>query len=76
MLVPDPNYVRGRGARLAKPRAGEEGVADNVPVTLPYADANYRSLRWGWRHGARDPRQPAAPGNGALALHVLEVMEV
>jgi predicted dehydrogenase len=57
--------------KIGKPRAEQW---DDVPVTLPYADANYRSL------GVADMAY-AILGNrphrasGALALHVLEVME-
>jgi predicted dehydrogenase len=70
MLVPDPNWFGGE-VKIGKPRAEQW---DDVPVTLPYADANYRSL------GVADMAY-AILGNrphrasGALALHVLEVME-
>ena len=70
MLVPDPNMFGGE-VKTAKPRAAEW---DDVPVKLPYADANYRSL------GVADMAY-AILGNrphrasGDLALHVLEVME-
>jgi predicted dehydrogenase len=69
MLVPDPNMFGG-AVKVAKPRAE---WAD-VPVTLPYADANYRSL------GVADMAHAILSGrahraSGELALHVLEVME-
>jgi predicted dehydrogenase len=48
MLVPDPNFFAGP-VKTAKPRAEEW---EDVPITLPYADANYR---------ARHPERPAAP---------------
>ncbi|MBN9304930.1 MAG: oxidoreductase [Devosia sp. 67-54] len=70
LQVPDPNAFGGE-VKLAKPRAE---TWDDVPVKLPYADANYRSL------GVADMAY-AILGNrphrasGALALHVLEVME-
>ncbi|RYE08378.1 MAG: Gfo/Idh/MocA family oxidoreductase [Hyphomicrobiales bacterium] len=70
MQVPDPNMFGGE-VKLAKPRAPEW---DDVPVKLPYADANYRSL------GVADMAYAILSGrphraNGDLALHVLEVME-
>ena len=40
MLVPDPNMFERRGEDRKAPR----GDWDDVPITLPYADANYRSL--------------------------------
>jgi len=40
MQVPDPNAFGGE-VKTAKPRADHW---DDVPVTIPYADANYRSL--------------------------------
>jgi predicted dehydrogenase len=69
MLVPDPNNFGGE-VKVARPR----GEFEPVPVTLPYADANYRSL------GVADMAY-AILGNrphrasGDLALHALEVME-
>ena len=57
--------------KIAKPRAEEW---DDVPVTLPYADANYRSLGVAdMAHAILDNRPHRA--SGELALHVLEVME-
>jgi predicted dehydrogenase len=70
MLVPDPNWFGGE-IKLARPRA--EGW-DDVPVTLPYADANYRSLGVAdMAYAILNDRPHRA--SGALALHVLEVME-
>lgn len=70
LLVPDPNWFGGE-VKIARPRAQEW---DSVPVTLPYADANYRSL------GVADMALGIVNGrphraSGELALHVLEVME-
>jgi predicted dehydrogenase len=70
MLVPDPNWFGGE-VKIAKPRAEQW---DDVPVKLPYADANYRSL------GVADMAHAILSGrphraSGELALHVLEVME-
>jgi predicted dehydrogenase len=70
MLVPDPNMFGGE-VKIAKPRAESW---DDVPVKLPYADANYRSL------GVADMAHAIISGrphraSGELALHVLEVME-
>ncbi len=70
MLVPDPNWFGGE-VKIAKPRAE---AWDDVPVKLPYADANYRSL------GVADMAHAILSGrphraSGDLALHVLEVME-
>jgi predicted dehydrogenase len=70
MLVPDPNWFGGE-VKVAKPRA--EGW-DLVPVTLPYADANYRSLGVADMAAAILDNRPHR-ASGDLALHVLEVME-
>ena len=70
MLVPDPNWFGGE-VKIAKPRAESW---DDVPVTLPYADANYRSLGVAdMAHAILTARPHRA--SGELALHVLEVME-
>jgi predicted dehydrogenase len=70
LLVPDPNHFGGE-LKLAKPRAENW---ETIPVSLPYADANYRSLGVADMAAAiRDNRLHRA--SGALALHVLEVME-
>jgi len=70
MLVPDPNWFGGE-VKIARPRAE---AWDDVPVTLPYADANYRSLGVAdMAYGILNDRPHRA--SGELALHVLEVME-
>ena len=70
MLVPDPNMFGG-DVKIARPRAESW---DDVPVTLPYADANYRSLGVAdMAHAITRDRPHRA--SGELALHVLEVME-
>lgn len=69
MLVPDPNAFGGE-VKVAKPRAKFE----DVPVTLPYADGNYRSIGVAdMAYGILANRPHRASGD--LALHVLEVME-
>jgi predicted dehydrogenase len=70
MQVPDPNRFAGP-VMVAKPRAESW---DDVPVKLPYADANYRSLGVAdMAYAILNDRPHRA--NGELALHVLEVME-
>lgn len=70
MLVPDPNRFEGP-VQIAKPRAAEW---DDVPITLPYGDQNYRSLGLAdMAHAILTNRPHRA--SGELALHVLEVME-
>ncbi len=70
MLIPDPNWFGGE-VKVAPPRADDWTP---VEVTLPYADGNYRSLGVAdMAAGIRDNRPHRA--SGALALHVLEVME-
>ncbi len=69
LLVPDPNRFGGPVHFL--PLRGEW---QEIPVTAPYADGNFRGI------GAADLAAGAAAGrphraSGALALHVLEVME-
>jgi predicted dehydrogenase len=69
LIVPDPNMFGGE-VKIARPRAEWEPVA----VTLPYADANYRSLGLAdMAHAILSNRPHRA--SGELALHVLEVME-
>lgn len=69
LIVPDPNHFGGE-LRLAPPR----GEWEEVPVTLPFADANYRSLGLAdMAHAILEARPHRA--SGALALHVLEVMQ-
>ena len=70
VLVPDPNMFGGE----VKTRAPSTKRWRKVPVTLPYADANYRSLGVAdMAHAILDGRPHRA--SGELALHVLEVME-
>ena len=69
LLVPDPNWFGGE-VSIAKPRAEWE----DVPVLLPYADANYRSLGVADMACAILDNRPHR-ASGDLALHVLEVME-
>jgi predicted dehydrogenase len=69
LIVPDPNRFGGE-VQLARPRAEWE----DVPVTEPYADTNYRSLGLADMALAIVQDRPHR-ASGALALHVLEVME-
>ena len=69
MLVPDPNFFKGPVEVLKK-----GGEFTDHPVTLPYADGNYRSLGLAdMAYAIRTDRPHRA--SGSLALHVLEVME-
>ena len=69
LIVPDPNMFGGE-VKVAAPR----GDWEVVPVTLPFADGNYRSLGVAdMALAIRDNRPHRASGD--LALHVLEVME-
>ena len=69
LIVPDPNRFAGPVEYLKK-----GGQFEDQPVTLPYADGNYRSLGVAdLAHAIRSNRPHRA--NGDLALHVLEVME-
>ena len=69
LAVPDPNYFGGDIQYLKK--GGEwQGVA----TVMPYADGNYRSLGVADMALAIRQNRPHR-ANGALALHVLEVME-
>jgi predicted dehydrogenase len=69
LLVPDPNMFGGE-VKIAMPR----GEWQTVPVSLPFADANYRSLGVAdMAHAILSDRPHRA--SGELALHVLEVME-
>ena len=70
MQVPDPNHFGGE-VKVAKPRAESW---EDVPVQLPYADANYRSLGVADMAYAILNNRPHR-ASGDLALHVLEVME-
>jgi predicted dehydrogenase len=70
MQVPDPNMFGGP-VTIAAPRAT---AWTDVPVRAAYADANYRSLGVAeMAHAILAGRPHRA--SGALALHVLEVME-
>jgi predicted dehydrogenase len=69
LIVPDPNRF---GGTIEVAQAGQSW--EELPTEHPYADGNYRiigvaDLAQAIRHG----RQHRA--SGALALHVLEVME-
>jgi predicted dehydrogenase len=70
LIVPDPNMFGGE-VKVAKPRAEAWEV---IPTTLPYADANYRSLGLADMAHAIVANRPHR-ASGDLALHVLEVME-
>ena len=69
LAVPDPNIF---GGPVDMARAGQDWQA--MPLSHGFADANYRSL------GVADMAQALRSGrphraSGALAMHVLEVME-
>ncbi|MCF1743938.1 Gfo/Idh/MocA family protein [Paradevosia shaoguanensis] len=69
LIVPDPNNFGGE-VKLKRPGSDWE----DETVALPYADGNYRSLGVAdMAHGILADRPHRA--SGALALHVLEVME-
>jgi predicted dehydrogenase len=71
LIVPDPNFFGG-DVKLKRRGAGQEWT--QIPVELPYADGNYRSLGVAdMAYGILNNRPHRA--NGDLALHVLEVME-
>lgn len=70
LIVPDPNLFGGE----LKTRKPTEKEWQPVEVSLPYADANYRSLGLAdMAHALLSGRPHRASGD--LALHVLEVME-
>lgn len=70
VLVPDPNMFGGE----VKTRAAGEKDWTIINSTLPYADANYRSLGVAdMAHAILEGRPHRASGD--LALHVLQVME-
>ncbi len=70
LIVPDPNFFGGEVQYL---RRGEKTWAA-MPVDLPYADGNYRSIGLAdMAYAIRNDRPHRASGD--LALHVLEVME-
>lgn len=69
LIVPDPNHFGGQIQHLKK-----GGDWREVETTMPYADGNYRSIGLAdMAHALRSHRPARA--SGALALHVLEVME-
>jgi predicted dehydrogenase len=69
LIVPDPNHFGGQIERAAP---GGEWMP--VETTHPYADGNHRSIGVAdLAHAIRHNRPHRA--SGALALHVLEVME-
>ena len=70
LLVPDPNMFGGE----IKTRTPVEKDWRSVPVTLPFADGNYRSLGVADLAAAILDNRPHR-ASGDLALHVLEVME-
>ncbi len=69
LIVPDPNYF---GGKIEFAAAGEDW--QEIPARPLYADGNYRSLGLAdMAKAIRDGRPHRA--SGALALHVIEVME-
>ncbi len=69
LVVPDPN---GFGGEIEFARAKDKWV--KLKSEFPYGDANYRSIGLAdMAHAIRTNRPHRA--SGALALHVLEVME-
>ncbi len=69
LVVPDPNHFGGQIERAAT-----GGEWERAATRAAYADANYRSIGVAdMAHAIRDERPHRA--SGALALHVLEVME-
>lgn len=69
LIVPDPNHFGGQIEYLKK-----GGVFENRDTLNPYADGNYRSLGVADMAYAIRLNRPHR-ANGALALHVLEIME-
>jgi len=69
LIVPDPNYF---GGQIERAEAGGDWTP--VATQAAYADGNYRSIGVAdMAHAIRDNRPHRA--SGALAFHVLEVME-
>jgi predicted dehydrogenase len=69
LVVPDPNRFGGKIEF-----AGEKDKWQPLKADMPYADGNYRSIGLAdMAHAIRSKRPHRA--SGALALHVLEVME-
>ena len=69
LLVPDPNFFGGEVSFLAR-----GGDWTDVPVELPWATGNHRSLGLADMAAAIGDGRPHR-ASGTLALHVLEVME-
>ena len=69
LIVPDPNYFGGQIEFAARRRR----VA-RIPTRHAYADGNYRSIGLADMAQAIRANRPHR-ASGALALHVLEVME-
>lgn len=69
LIVPDPNRFGGRVELLPK-----GGTWSEVPVDLPWADGNYRSIGLAEMAEAIVAERPHR-ASGELALHVLEAME-
>ncbi len=67
--MPDPNWFGG-----AIEFAAAKDKWQKVRTTMPYADANYRSIGLADMALAIREKRPHR-ASGALALHVLEVME-
>jgi predicted dehydrogenase len=69
LIVPDPNWFGGQIELAAEP-----GKWKPLKTTMPYADGNFRSIGLAdMAYAIRTDRPHRA--NGALALHVLEVMD-
>jgi predicted dehydrogenase len=69
LIVPDPNRFGGEIAFAA-----EKDKWSTLKTDMPYADGNFRSIGLAdMAHALRSKRPHRA--SGALALHVLEVME-
>jgi len=69
LTVPDPNHFGG----TVEFSAGKEDWSE-IPVRRPYADANYRIIGLADMAKAIRSNRPHR-ASGALAFHVLEVME-
>jgi predicted dehydrogenase len=69
MIVPDPNWFGGQIEFAAEP-----GKWRPLKTKMPYAEGNFRSIGLAdMAHAIRANRPHRA--SGALALHVLEVMD-
>ncbi|MBE7733393.1 Gfo/Idh/MocA family protein [Devosia faecipullorum] len=71
LIVPDPNFF---GGEIEMRRRGRDEQWVGVEVEAPYASGNYRSLGVADMALAILENRPHR-ASGALALHVLEVME-